>query len=163
MAGAAAFAVGVLMIVLRTSLCVVMIAAFSVRVGVFRMRVLMAMFGVIMRAAFAMDMLLGYLLFLCVLVFVLMIAAFCVRVGVFRMCVLMAVFGVIVRAAFAVDMLLGRLLFFGVLVFVLMVAIFSVYVSVFFGDGGIAPCEGGKEKGGNFQKMFLVHGCLLGG
>ena len=151
------------MIVLRTSLCVVMIAAFSVRVGVFRMCVLMVVFGMIVRAAFAVDMLLGYLLFLCVLVFVLMIAAFCVRVGVFRMCVLMAVFGVIVCAAFAVDMLLGRLLFFGVLVFVLMVAIFSVYVSVFFGDGGIAPCEGGKEKGGNFQKMFLVHGCLLGG
>ena len=132
------------MIVLRVSLCVIMVATFSVLVGVFR-------FGVVMAAGLAANVLFGRLLFLCVLMFVLMIATFSVLVGVFR-------FGVIMRAVFAVNMLLGRLLFLGLLVFVLMVAAFSVLVGVFFGDGRAAPRDSGKEKGGNFQKMFLVHG-----
>ena len=131
------------MIVLRVSLCVIMIAAFSVLVSVFR-------FGVVMAAALAVNVLFGRLFFLSVLVFVLMVATFSVLVGV--------CFGVIMRAALAVNMLLGRLLFLGLLVFMLMIAAFSVLVGVFFGDGRAAPRDSGKEKGGNFQKMFLVHG-----
>lgn len=51
--------------------------------GVFCMSVLVAVLGVVMCAAFAVNMLLGSMLFLGVLVFVLMIAVFSVDVSVF--------------------------------------------------------------------------------
>ena len=82
---------------------------------------------------------------------VIMVATFSVLVGVFR-------FGVVMAAGLAANVLFGRLLFLCVLMFVLMIATFSVLVGVFFGDGRAAPRDSGKEKGGNFQKMFLVHG-----
>ena len=60
-------------------------------------------------------------------------------------------FVVAVRTIFAVQM---RVFF-----FMRVRAIFAVLiVMMFFGDCGNAPSDGGEEKCGNFEKIFLFHG-----
>ena len=55
-----------------------------------------------------------------------------------------------VRTIFAVLM--------SVFLFMRVRAIFAVIiVMMFFGDCGNAPSEGGEEKCGNFEKIFLFH------
>lgn len=59
---------------------------------------------------------------------------------------------VIVRTIFVVPV---RVFFF---VRVVVCAVFAVFVVMFFGVCGNAPRDGGEEKCGNFEKIFLFHG-----